>query len=300
MDPTGIVAAVLSALCMGTVGVFAKITGLNAEVITFFRLGLGAAFMALFLLATGQGAHLRSRPTWPVILNGVMLAGFIIFYVQAMAFTTMANAIMLVYLAPLAASIYAHCFLGERLTAASTGLIVLALCGFAMMLEFRVDCSGDGHHLRGIGLGLVSMLCYAAFILINRAIDPSIHVYTRTQYQLLTGALTVLPLCLWHWPALPPSLWPWLAGTGLVPGFLAILCAVIALSRLPAATFGTLAYIEPIAVVVFGWALFHEALSWLQVSGCLLILASGILKTLETVTAPPANGPSGLRVEDDV
>lgn len=297
MDLTGIVTAVLSALFMGTVGVFAKITGLDAEVITFFRLGLGAAFMVLFLLVTGQGRYLRSRPSWPVLLNGIMLAGFIIFYVQAMAFTTMANAIMLVYLAPLAASIYAHCFLDERLTHTSIALIALALFGFAMMMEFRVDVSGDSRHLRGIGLGLVSMLCYAAFILINRKIDPTIHVYTRTLYQLLTGALTMLPLCLWHWPALPPTLWPWLAGTGLVPGFLAILCAVIALSRLPAATFGTLAYIEPIAVVVFGWVFFHESLSWLQLGGCLLIIASGILKTLATVAAARTEKLSCPRID---
>jgi drug/metabolite transporter (DMT)-like permease len=297
MDLTGIVTAIFSALFMGTIGVFAKITGLNAPVITFFRLGLGTAFMALFLLATGQVRYLVSRPSWLILLNGTMLSGFIIFYVQAMEYTTMANAIMLVYLAPLAASIHAHYFLGERLTRTSIALIVLALFGFAMMMEFRVDLTGDSRHLRGLGLGLVSMLCYAAFILINRKIDPAIHVYTRTLYQLLTGALTMLPLCVWHWPELPPPLWFWLAGIGLVPGFLAILCAVIALSRLPAATFGTLAYFEPIAVIAFGWALFHESLSWLQIGGCLLIIVSGILKTLSTVAATHDNGLSFPRPE---
>lgn len=43
-----------------------------------------------------------------MIFNGALLAGFIIFYVQAMNLTSMANAIMLVYLAPVAASIFAH------------------------------------------------------------------------------------------------------------------------------------------------------------------------------------------------
>ncbi len=287
MDLTGILTAILSALFMGTVGVFAKITGLGAEVITFFRLGLGAVFMLLFLLATGQGHRVLNRPSWPVVLNGTMLAGFIIFYVQAMTYTTMANAIMLVYLAPLTASVYAHCFLGERLTRTSAAHIILALFGFAMMMEFHLDLTDGSRHLRGIGLGLVSMACYAAFILINRVIDASIHVYTRTFYQLLTGALMMLPLCLWQWPHLPPGVWPWLTGVGLIPGFLAILCAVIALSRLPAATFGTLAYCEPVAVIALGWGLFHESLSWLQIGGCLLIITSGILTTLSTISANP-------------
>jgi drug/metabolite transporter (DMT)-like permease len=282
MDLTGILTALLSALFMGTVGVFAKITNLSAEMITLFRLGLGAAFMLLFLLATNQGKRILSRPSWPVLVNGAMLAGFIIFYVQAMSFTTMANAIMLVYLAPPVASIYAHFFLGERLNRISAALIGLALFGFAMLMEFRLDFDGDRNHLYGIGLGVVSMFCYAAFILINRIINPSIHVLTRTFYQLLTGALIMLPLCLWQWPPLPLTIWPWLAGVGLIPGFLAILCAVIALSRLPAATFGTLAYCEPIAVIVFGWTLFDESLSTLQIGGCLLIIASGIFATMAT------------------
>ena len=46
-----------------------------------------------------------------------MLSGFIIFYVQALYLTTMANAIMIVYPAPLAASIYAHFFLGAKIKA---------------------------------------------------------------------------------------------------------------------------------------------------------------------------------------
>ena len=160
-----------------------------------------------------------------------------------------------------------------------------------MMLEFRLDFPAGSGHLRGIGLGLVSMGCYAAFILINRVIDASVHVHTRTFYQLLVGGLIMLPMCLSGRPELPPWTWPWLAGTGLVPGFFAILCAVYALSRLPAATFGTIAYFEPIAVVVFGWTLFGETLSALQLAGCLVIIAGGVSMTWLVA------GRSGERVD---
>ena len=79
MDPVGIITTILSALFMGTVGVFSKITG------------LGACFMLVFLLAIGRSHLICRKPGWPVLLNGCMLAGFIIFYVQAMEFTTMNN-----------------------------------------------------------------------------------------------------------------------------------------------------------------------------------------------------------------
>ncbi|MBM9536250.1 DMT family transporter [Desulfobulbus alkaliphilus] len=293
MNTTGIVTAILAALFMGTVGIFSRATGLEAETFTFFRLTIGAGFMLLFLVATSRLHLAWSRSSWPVLLNGTMLAGLIICYVRAMEYTTMANAVMLLYLAPPVTAIYAHCFLGERLTRASTFLISLTLFGFMMMMEFRIDFSGDENLGKGLVFGLLSMCCYAAFILINRSIDQSIHVYTRTFHQLLIGGLLLLPFSLLHRPELPLSTWPWLAATGLVPGFFAILCAVIALSRLPAATFGTLAYFEPIAVVVFGWTLFNESLSPLQCAGCLLIVVSGTLKAWFTVSGPEASRPRG-------
>ena len=278
MNTIGIVAAVLAALFMGTIGVFSRKTGLPPEVITFFRLFFGAGFLALFLLATNRLHLLARRPTWPILLNGLMLAGFIVFYIEAMNLTTMANAIMLLYLAPLAAAVVAHFFLGERLTLSAMVLIATALLGFAMMMEFRLDFSGGAGHGKGLLYAAAGLACYAAFILINRTIDSTIDCYNRTFYQLLAGALAMIPLVAADFPEITPINWLWLAGAGFFPGFLAIYLAVVALDKLPAATFGTLAYLEPIFVVFLGWSLFGERLNSLQLSGCALILASGIVK----------------------
>ncbi|GAB6192966.1 DMT family transporter [Desulfocastanea catecholica] len=288
MNIGGVLAAILAALFMGTMGVFSRKTGLDAEVITFFRLFLGAGYLTLLMAFTGRIRLLWSWPTWPVLINGLMLAGFIIFYVQAMYLTTMANAIMILYLAPLMASIFAHFFLGEKLNLISVGLICSALFGFAMMMEFKIDFSSGSNHALGLGFAALSLCCYAAFILINRIIRTSVHVYTRTFYQLLTGALCMVPFFLGDFPEITGTTWLWLAGTGFFPGFLGILFAVIALERLPAATFGTLAYFEAIFVVILGWMIFGETLNILQIAGCLLIIASGACKGYLTAYAVPA------------
>jgi drug/metabolite transporter (DMT)-like permease len=289
MNTGGIVAAILAGLFMGTMGIFSRKTGLNAEVITFFRLLLGAGFLTLLMLLTRRTRHLWCWPAWPVLINGMMLAGFIIFYVQAMYLTTMANAIMIVYLAPLAASIYAHFFLGEKLNLISIVLICTALFGFAMMMEFKIDFSSGSNHALGIGCAALSLCCYAIFILINRTIGPAIHVYTRTFYQLLTGALCMIPLLITDFPEITGTTWLWLVGAGFFPGFLGILFAVIALEKLPAATFGTLAYFEPICVVILGWMVFGESLNPLQMAGCLFIITSGIVKGYLTAKAKPVH-----------
>lgn len=285
MKGFGIIAAVLSALSMGTMGVFSRKTGYDAEIITFFRLFVGSLFLGVMLLLTRRLHVLRQWPTWPVLINGLMLAGFIIFYVQAMYFTTMANAIMMLYLAPVIASVYAHFFLRERLDIAGILLIGTALFGFAMMLEFQLDLSTGSNQVVGLSYASLGLLCYTAFILVNRIITPTVHVYTRTFYQLFIGALSTAPFLLFQFHEISLTAWPWLLGVGFIPGFLGILLAVIALEQLPAATFGTLAYFEPIFVVILGWMIFNEELSLLQLSGCGLILISGIAKGWLTITS---------------
>jgi drug/metabolite transporter (DMT)-like permease len=282
MDITAIVYAFLSAALMGTIGVFSKLTGLPAEIITFFRLILGAGFMMIFLAIIGRVRLAKVWPTWPVLVNGVLLAAFIIFYVQAMNYTTMANAIMLVYLAPLFASGVAHFFLGERLTVTALALICLALFGFGLMMEFKVDISSGSREIIGIFYGFLALASYAGFILVNRVISPQIHVYTRTLWQLFAGGCVMIPFILLSMNEVSTNNIPWLIAVGFFPGFLAILFAVAALSRLPVAMFGTIAYTEPVAVVIFGWTIFHETLSPMQITGCLLIIFSGILKTVTT------------------
>lgn len=279
MDKSAIVYAFLSAVLMATIGVFSKHTGMSPEIITFFRLFLGSVFMAAFLLVRREHRLIWRWPGISVIACGICLAGFMSFYIQAMNYTSMANTIMLVYLAPFVAAVVAHFFLGERLSLTGVGLILLALFGFAMMMEFKVDWTSDSNEFVGICFGLLALCCYSGFILINRTIKPQIHAYTSTFWQLFIGGMVVVPMIMGTITTVEVCQLPWLLAIGFFPGFLAILCAVIALNRLPAALFGTIAYTEAVAVVIFGWTLFGEALGVLQMVGCALIIASSVLKT---------------------
>ncbi|WP_417522403.1 DMT family transporter [Marinobacter sp.] len=276
-----ILAAAFSAVFMGTIGAIAVYADVSAETVTFYRLFIGALLMAVFLLATGQKNRIVTWPGFKVLITGGFLAGFVVFYVMAMGYTSMANAIMLLYLAPVTASIVAHFFMSERLSGARAALIVVALFGFAMMLEFNFNLSGRGEEVLGLFYALCAMVCYAAFILTNRLIHERVHVMTRSGYQMLAGALCMLPLMLQQGESMDASQWGWLIAAGVVPGFLAIMLAVVALRALPAATFGTLAYLEPITVVGLGWVLFGQNLSTLQLAGSALILVSGVAQALQ-------------------
>lgn len=275
-----ILAAVLAAVFMGTIGAISVYAGVSAETVTFYRLFIGAVLMGGFLLFTGQKDKLLTWPGIKVLLTGAFLAGFVVFYVMAMNHTSMANAVMLLYLAPVTASVIAHFFMGERLSAASAALIGVALFGFAMMMEFNFNLSGQEAEALGLFYALCAMLCYAAFILTNRLIHERVHVLTRSGYQMLAGALCMLPFMLQQSESIDGAQWGWLISAGVFPGFLAIMFAVIALRALPAATYGTLAYLEPITVVALAWVLFGQNLSVLQMSGSALIIMSGVFQAV--------------------
>ncbi len=275
-----VLSAAFSAIFMGTIGAISLYAGVGAETVTFYRLFIGALLMALYLLASGQHRKVFVWPGAKVLLTGAFLAGFVMFYIMALDYTSMANAVMVMYLAPVTASVAAHFLLGERLTSASIGLIGFALLGFAMMMEFNFNLSGRADEAVGLAFALCAMLCYAAFMLTNRTIDDRIHVLSRSGYQMLAGALCMLPLMLLQDTTITGAQWGWLIAAGVVPGFLAIMLAVIALKSLPAATFGTLAYLEPITVVAIAWVLFDQSLTSLQLSGCALIILSGIAQAV--------------------
>lgn len=267
--------ALLAATLMGTIGVFARFVALPAEHITFYRLLLGALFLMAYMLLTGKGQQIRHKPSKRTLINGAMLAGFMAFYIEAIQYTQMATVIMIIYLAPVVASLFAHFVFNERLNRFSMASVVLALAGFILMLPVTSSQSLYNSEILGYFYALLSLLTYSGFILINRK-PSAASPYQSTLVQLGVGALCLLPLV--FTTPLVPSLnqFAWLLAIGFFPGFLAILFAVKALNQLPSITYGTLSYVEPVVVVTLAWWLFNETLTAQQLIGVALIMLAGI------------------------
>lgn len=281
--------AALSAILMGTIGIIARFGELDAAMLTFYRLGLGALILMLFLLFRRETARLWVKPHWGTVAGGVLLATFILCFLKAIETIPMSLAIMLVYLAPAVAAIGAHFLFSERLGAAAFSLILLAFFGFAMLQEFKLDMAGA--EAIGMSYALGCLLAYTAFILINKKIPPASDPYAKTWVQLVVGALVSLPM-VWGDPLPNASEWFWLMIAAVFPGFLAILFAVKAITALPAKMFGTLAYLEPLMVVLTGYLLFNEPMSALKWGGCTLILLSGIAQ-VQLANAANARAQAG-------
>lgn len=268
--------AALAAAMMGTIGVIARYSAVDPASLTFYRLGLGALILALYLALTGQLRLVAGKPPALVLLNGVLLASFILCFLSAIQTISLTLAILLVYLAPALSAIIAHFLFAERLTSRTLLLIVLAFFGFAMLQEFKIDSRIEQQ--QGLWYALSSLLTYTAFILLNKKVPDTVPLYHKSFYQLLVGSLCVLPLMLdQSWPE--DDQWVWLIVAGIFPGFLALIFALQAIQHLPTRVFGTLAYLEPVVVIITAWLLFAEPMSSIQWLGALLILASGVAQS---------------------
>jgi drug/metabolite transporter (DMT)-like permease len=276
-----VIFALLSAISMASSGVIARLSGIAAAELTFYRLAVGALCLWLFVCLRGQAQQLKQKPDWRMALNGVMLASFMLAFLKAINYISLANAIMLVYLAPPLSALIAHFFFAEKLDFRSSSLIAVSFFGFAMMQEFKLDLVVTPSQWPGFCFGILSLLTYTAFLLLNRHVTSSHSQFQRTFYQLLIGACCVLPFL--ADASLPTADdWLWIVLAGFFPGFLAIYFAVLALERLPTKVFGTLAYIEPVTVILAGWWLFGEALSTLKIAGVVLILTAGALQAFNS------------------
>lgn len=271
--------ALISAVSMASSGVIARMSGLAAAELTFYRLFVGALCLLGLVLLLGKQAELKQKPDRRIVLNGILLTSFMLCFLKAISFISLANAIMLVYLAPALAAIAAHFLFHEKLDLASGLLIVLSFLGFAMLQQFKLDLVLTEAQWPGFVYGMLSLFTYTGFLLANRHSGQSESPLQRAFYQLMIGALCVLPFL----NATPlPNIdeLPWVFLAGFFPGFLAIYLAIIALEHLPTRVFGTLAYIEPVAVILAGWWLFQEKLSLLQVGGVALILLAGLVQSV--------------------
>ena len=268
--------AVGAAVLMGTIGALSRMVEVSPEVVTFYRVFLGALFLVLFILVNGALRNTRLVMGKRLLASGVALAGFMVFYIKALQLMPMAQAVMILYFAPILASVIAHFVLAERLSKASLGLVLLGFMGFVFLIDLTALAKTNGSAY-GMGLLFASLSCltYCIFILLNRTPPAGSSPALNTLIQLAVASCVLLPFA---WSSGLPSAHqlPWLVAIGFFTGFLAMLLAITALTHLPATTYGTLAYLEPFTVALLAWWLFDEVLSLSDALGASLIVLAGL------------------------
>ena len=267
-------------LIFGSIGLISRNIALSSGQIALIRGGIGSIFLLL------AGRVLKEKLSWKAIkpnllllvLSGAGIGFNWILMFQAYRYTSIANATLSYYLAPVFVVLLSPLLLKERLTAVKTGCILGALCG--MFLIMGAGTGEGSNHAAGIGYGIGAAVLYAGVIILNKfvkglsgLITTLIQISSATLilflYLLITGEVRVAGIDLRSAVLL--------LILGLFHTGLAFLMYFTGMKKLKGQTAAVLSYIDPISAILMSGIFLGEGLTLSQILGGILILGATLL-----------------------
>jgi drug/metabolite transporter (DMT)-like permease len=273
-----VLAVMTGAALLGLSPIWVRLSELGPQATTFWRFALALPILLLWSLQPGP------KPSAPqirlLILAGVLFGLDISLWSAALGHTSVANATLLSNMTPVFAATFGWLVWKERLGAAVLFGGAVALAGAVTLALARVHAdtgpaASDAEGWLGDGLGLVSAVWYAGYLLMVRGIGRSVSLGAVMFWSCL-GALG-LALCttlIMGEALLPHSLrgWSILIGLALVVQIAGQGLIAYGVGRLPIAFSTVLLWIQPLAAAALSWMFFDERLGALAFVGAALIL----------------------------
>ncbi len=273
--------AVVSSSLMGTLGLFVCESHCSAACCAFARF-----FLGMLLIGALWAWEIRQRRDFFRVSRYGLAAGAafglcILFYFMAIQQMSVAVAALLLYTGPVFAALGEALIHRQMPPRRDVFLISLSAVGVAFVSLFAPE-SGRGASQLGLAYGLLSGLCYAAYILFNRKIRRRTSIPARTFWLSAAGsAVLLLPLLASGGVDMQVlgAGGLYLLCIGVIQGFAALLPAAYAMKKLSAIKYGTIAYMEPMAAVAIGCIVYREQISFGQWQGLALIMLAAALQS---------------------
>ncbi|MHC1682235.1 MAG: DMT family transporter [Clostridiaceae bacterium] len=281
MDPKAKI--ISSMLIFGSIGVFVKGINLTSLEIAFIRAVIGSIFLILSGYILKQKISMRA-----IKKNGLLLllsGGFIglnwIFLFQAYKYTTIQNATLSYYFAPVFVMLLSPFVLKEKLTAIKVSCIIAAMIGLFLILNGgTVNNYSFENNLIGIVYGLSGAGLYASVILMNKFIKD-LSSFETTLIQLMMAAIILLPFVLFQSNFSIFSIsymgYALILIVGIVHTGIAYLLYFTSMKDLNGQSIAVLSYIDPISAVILSSIFLNETMSFSQIIGGVFILGSTFL-----------------------
>lgn len=267
-------AIILAATIGGSSGVFIKLLDLPPTTITFFRMFVPVAVLLVYLNLK-KVKLFRGNYSIMLVASGLNAARMLLFFIGYL-YTTIGNAVIILFTWPIFAAIFSTIFLKEKVSFRTASLIGLAFTGIVIMYLNKEISFGNQDFI-----GMASMLLSAMIFAITAVIfKKKLTYYSRTEtifYQNLIGAVIFMPFVFINTP--PPGLVQISVVSlyGFMIGIVAFLLFFLALRKLKMSHYSLFTYWEVIAAIMFGAVFFGEAITANMVIGGGLILVAGIL-----------------------
>lgn len=258
--------------------------------LAFWRNFIISLFLFPVLLLFRPRSLKLERRYWPfIVIYGGFLAVFNSIWVLSVNYNGAAVATVLAYSSAGFTAILAYFIFKEPITAPKTAAIVLSLTGSILVSRAYVPEMWSSNTL-GISIGLVTGAFFAGYTLFGKAslqrrIDPwgsmfytffigSLFILFFNQLKFLPGTSGSLIGTI---PQMPTTGWAWMIFLSIGPTLMGFGLYNVSMMFIPASITNILATSEPAMTAVQAYFLLGEKLTWIQITGSLIILLAVII-----------------------
>lgn len=261
----------LSIFLWSSLGVVVRLSGVEIHVLMFYSLVVSVIAQGIIL----SGKKYRSefpdirKLRYPVILGCISCINTFTFF-YAFKHTTIANAVLTHYTAPVIVAFLAPFILKEQITKKIIIVILMASAGLWIMLD---GFSIEKDQMMGIVAGLASGVAYAIIVIFlrmhSKKFNPLIFVFFAniTIIILLAPFIREFPM---H------ALWSYLF-MGIIHSTIAPVLYFRGLQDVTANRAAVLGYLEPVCAIFISMIFLYEMPGIHSIAGGMLIILSGYL-----------------------
>jgi drug/metabolite transporter (DMT)-like permease len=263
-----------------------RLSGAQPLAAAFWRFAIALAPIYALCLVTRQRLRLPRGVMGAMAAAGALYGFGMVALNAATLRTTLANCALIGNFSSFFLAGFGFIIVRRRPNGWAMGAVAMAILGVVLLLGRSVVISGAT--AGGDLLALVAAILFTGyFILVGRvsgAIPPlAIHAYASTVGTVAVGIFLIRGN-LWpmHWgPIFILALGGQAVGQGLV---------VFAVQRLAPVVAGLMILIFPVVSAAIGWLSYGEVMSWPELLGAVLVLAS---LPIVQFAAPPRRPPTG-------
>ena len=184
----GAVFIIAAMAVFGFMGIFIRFLNLPAHVIVFFSFFFTGIILFVFFLIKDRKILFVKKYLLILALMGLFNILNNVFYFQAFANTTISNAVLTHYTAPIFVALLAPIILKEKIEKVTIKALFFSVIG-VMLISYSGNFSFYAGEFIGILYGIASGLMYALVIITAKHISKFISIFSINIYQSFFGAM---------------------------------------------------------------------------------------------------------------
>ena len=279
---------ILSMIIFGTMGLVVRYIDLSSSETALLSSSIGCLFLIVVFMMMKKTIpwKLVKANAYILFLSGIALGGNWIFLYQSYDHTTLTNATLGYYFAPVFVMILSPFALKEQLSVKKMVCIGVAIIGMVLIVGNGISASGTDD-LLGIFFGLVAAAFYAALMLLNKFIHRMGRLEI-TIIQLGITALLLLPYVFFTEGfgifGVSGSSVPFIIILGIVNTGIGFWLFFSGMQKLKGQSIAMLSYVDPFLAILISAIILQEQMTIVQMLGGALLLGSTFVSENKSIT----------------